>query len=93
MTSSFLLVILKQEEIFMEILTKIKSWAGALADVGVSIAALLIVLEVLGMGKMPFMPGDISVVDNVSSMLASLGAQGVIGLIAIWILYSIWQKK
>lgn len=93
MTSGFLLVILKQEEIFMEILTKIKSWAGALADVGVSIAALLIVLEVLGMGKMPFMPGDISVVDNVSSMLASLGAQGVIGLIAIWILYSIWQKK
>jgi|TARA_Y100000114_G_scaffold42617_1_gene37929 hypothetical protein len=92
-TSCFLLVILKQEEIFMEILTKIKSWAGALADVGVSIAALLIVLEVLGMGKMPFMPGDISVVDNVSSMLASLGAQGVIGLIAIWILYSIWQKK
>ena len=77
----------------MEILTKIKSWAGALADVGVSIAALLIVLEVLGMGKMPFMPGDISVVDNVSGMLASLGAQGVIGLIAIWILYSIWQKK
>ena len=77
----------------MEILTKIKSWAGALADVGVSSAALLIVLEVLGMGKMPVMPGDISVVDNVSSMLASLGAQGVIGLIAIWILYSIWQKK
>ena len=77
----------------MEILTKIKSWAGALADVGVSIAALLIVLEVLGMGQMPFMPGDISVVDNVSAMLASLGAQGVIGLIAIWILYSIWQKK
>ena len=77
----------------MEILTKIKSWAGALADVGVSIAALLIVLEVLGMGEMPFMPGDISVVDNVSAMLASLGAQGVIGLIAIWILYSIWQKK
>ena len=77
----------------MEILTKIKSWAGALADVGVSIAALLIVLEVLGTAKMPFMPGDISVVDNVSAMLASLGAQGVIGLIAIWILYSIWQKK
>ena len=77
----------------MDILTKIKSWAGALAEVGVSIAALLIVLEVLGMGNMPFMPGDISVVDNVSAMLASLGSQGVIGLIAIWVLYHIWQKK
>ena len=70
----------------MDILTKIKSWAGALAEVGVSIAALLIVLEVLGMGNMPFMPGDISVVDNVSAMLASLGSQGIIGLIAIWVL-------
>ncbi len=77
----------------MEILTKIKSWAGALAEVGVSIAALLIVLEALGMGAMPFMPGDISVVDNVSAMLAGLGSQGIVGLIAIWVLYHIWQKK
>ena len=77
----------------MEILTKIKSWAGALADVGVSLAALLIVMEVLGLGKIPFWTGDISVVDNVSAMLASLGSQGIIGLVAIWVLYHIWQKK
>jgi len=77
----------------MEILNKIKSWAGALAEVGVSLAALAIIIEVLGLGNMPFMPNGLSVVDNVSSMLASLGSQGIIGLIAIWILYSIWQKK
>tara|TARA_B100000902_G_scaffold305745_1_gene294238 strand:+ start:1279 stop:1515 length:237 start_codon:yes stop_codon:yes gene_type:complete len=78
----------------MEILTKIRSWAGALADVGVSIAALLIVMEVLGLGNIPFGPAsDISVVDNVSAMLASLGSQGLIGLVAIWVLYHIWQKK
>tara|TARA_B100000214_G_C23895746_1_gene593991 strand:+ start:469 stop:702 length:234 start_codon:yes stop_codon:yes gene_type:complete len=77
----------------MEILNKVKSWAGALAEVGVSLAALAIIIEVLGLGNMPFMPNGLSVVDNVSSMLASLGSQGIIGLIAIWILYSIWQKK
>jgi hypothetical protein len=33
----------------MEMLNKLKAWAGALADVGVSLAALAIVLEVLGM--------------------------------------------
>ena len=78
----------------MEILTKIRSWAGALADVGVSIAAFLIVMEVLGLGNIPFGPAsDISVVDNVSAMLASLGSQGLIGLVAIWVLYHIWQKK
>ncbi len=77
----------------MEILNKIKSWAGALAEVGVSVAALAIIIEVLGLGNMPFMPQGLTVVDNVSAMLASLGSQGIIGLIAIWVLYSIWQNK
>lgn len=77
----------------MEILNKIKGWAGALADVGVSLAALAIVLEVLGLGNMPFMPQGMSVVDNVSAMLAGLGSQGVMGLIAVWVLWAIWQKK
>lgn len=77
----------------MEILNKIKSWAAALAEVGVSIAALAIILEVLGLGNMPFMPANLSIVDNVSGMLASLGSQGIMGLIAIWVLWAIWQKK
>ena len=63
----------------MEMLNKVKSWAGALAEVGVSLAALAIVLEVLGLGNMPFMPEGLSVVDNVSGMIAGLGSQGVIG--------------
>ena len=56
----------------MEILSKVKGWAGSLAEVGVSLAALAIVLEVLGLGNMPFMPVGMSVVDNVSGMIASL---------------------
>ena len=77
----------------MEVLNNIKGWAGSLADVGVSLAALAIVAEVLGLGNMPFMPAGLSVVDNVSAMISNLGAQGVMGLIAIWVLYSIWQRK
>lgn len=77
----------------MEVLNTIKGWASALADVGVSIAALAIIIEVLGMGNMPFMPQGLSVVDNVSEMLASLGSQGIMGLIAIWVLWAIWHRK
>ena len=77
----------------MEILTTIRGWAAALADVGVSVAALAIILEVLGIGNVPFIPVDWSVVDNVSAMLAGLGSQGVMGLIAIWILWAIWHRK
>tara|TARA_B100000965_G_C19486894_1_gene711202 strand:- start:174 stop:413 length:240 start_codon:yes stop_codon:yes gene_type:complete len=77
----------------METLTTVRNWAAALAEVGVSLAALVIIAEVLGLGNMPFMPQGLSVVDNVSAMLASLGSQGVIGLIAIWVLWAIWQRK
>ena len=77
----------------MEILTKVRSWAGGLADLGVSLAALAIVIEVLGLGSMPFMPAEMSVITNISSIMTNLGSQGVIGLVAVWILYEIWQKR
>lgn len=77
----------------MEVFKTVRSWAGELANVGVSLAALAIVVEVLGLGNMPFMPQGMSVVDNISGMLASLGSQGVMGLIAIWILWAIWDRR
>lgn len=76
----------------MDIIKKVQAWAGALANLGVSLAALMIVVEVLGLGAIPFFP-ETSVVSNVSGMLATLGAQGLVGLVAIWVLYSIWQKR
>tara|TARA_B100001175_G_scaffold272667_1_gene245984 strand:- start:504 stop:734 length:231 start_codon:yes stop_codon:yes gene_type:complete len=76
----------------MEIINKVKGWAAGLADLGISIAALMIVVEVLGLGSIPFFP-EVSVIGNVSGMLSSLGAEGLMGLIAIWVLYAIWNKK
>ena len=77
----------------MEIISKIKSWAAALADVGVSLIALGIVLEVLFSGQnVPFWP-NISVIDNVQSIIAGFSAQGLVGLVAVWVLYSIFTKK
>tara|TARA_B100000575_G_C22812578_1_gene478576 strand:+ start:306 stop:536 length:231 start_codon:yes stop_codon:yes gene_type:complete len=76
----------------MDIINKVKGWAAGLADLGISIAALMIVVEVLGLGSIPFFP-EVSVIANVSSMLSSLGAEGLMGLIAIWVLYAIWNKK
>jgi len=77
----------------MEIITKIKGWAAALADVGVSLIALGIVLEVLFGGQnVPFWP-DVSVISNVQSIIAGFSAQGLVGLVAVWVLYSIYTKK
>jgi hypothetical protein len=77
----------------MEILNKIKAWAAGLADVGVSLIALGIVLEVLFNGQgIPFWP-NISVIGNVQNIIAGFSAQGLLGLVAIWILYHIYNKK
>ena len=77
----------------MEILTKIKGWAGGLTEAGVSLISLGIVLEVLfGGANIPFWP-DISVIANVQSIVAGFSAQGLVGLVAVWVLYSIYTKK
>lgn len=76
----------------MDILKTVKGWASALADLGISVAALMLVLEVLGLGAIPFLP-EVSIIANVSGMLNTLGAEGLMGLVAIWILYAIWNKK
>ena len=75
----------------MDIINKIKSWASALADVGVSLIAL--VLEVLFAGQgIPFWP-NISVIGNVQSIIAGFSAQGLVGLVAVWVLYHIYKSK
>ena len=77
----------------MDILSQIKKWAGALADTAVSVLALMIVLGVMFKGiAIPFLP-SVDVIANITAIVENLGSEGVVGLIAIWILYSIWQKR
>jgi len=75
------------------VINKIKDWASSLADVGVSLIALGIVLEVLFTGQVvPFWP-NISVIGNVQNIIAGFSSQGLVGLVAVWVLYSIYTKK
>ena len=77
----------------MEILNKVKTWASAITEVGVSLIALGIVLEVLFNGQnIPFWP-NISVVSNITGMITALSAQGLVGLVAVWVLYHIYNRK
>ena len=77
----------------MEILNKIKGWAGAITEVGISLISLSIVMEVLFNGQgIPFWP-NISVVDNITGMIAGLSAEGLVGLVAVWVLYHIYNRK
>ena len=77
----------------MDIMMKIKGWAKGLADVGVSLIALGIVLEILFNGQgVPFWP-NVSVIGNVQGVLSGFSDQGLVGLVAVWILYHIYNRK
>ena len=77
----------------MNILEKVSLWANKLTEVGVSIIALGVVLEVLFKGaKIPFWP-DNSVVDNLMSILGGLSNEGLLGLVGAFILYHILKNK
>jgi hypothetical protein len=77
----------------MEILATIRKWAGGLAETVVSLMALAIVLQILmGTSSVPFI-GQTDVIGNVSGILAQLGSEGLIGLVALWVLYSIWKSR
>ena len=77
----------------MNILETVSSWANKLTEVGVSVIALGIVLEVLFKGAViPFWP-DVSVIDNVMGIIGSLSNEGLLGLVGAFVLYHILRKK
>ena len=77
----------------MEFLNKIGDWAKSLTEIGISIIALGVVLEVLFKGMMiPFWPEN-SVVENIMGILGGLSSEGLLGLVGAFILYHILKKK
>ena len=77
----------------MNILEKVSLWANKLTEVGVSIVALGVVLEVLFKGaNIPFWP-EVSVVDNIMGILGGLSNEGLLGLVGAFVIYHILKKK
>ena len=77
----------------MDFLKKIGFWANQLTEIGVSLIALGVVLEVLFKGaNIPFWP-NISVVGNIMDILGGLNAEGLLGLVGAFVLYHILKKK
>jgi hypothetical protein len=77
----------------MDILNKVKGWAGALTEAGISLISVGVVLEVLFNGQnIPFWP-NIGVIANIQNIIAGFSANGLVGLVAIWVLYHIFTRK
>ena len=61
-----------------------------LTEASVALLALGIVMQILFGKVIPFVGGDI--VGNITAIVASLGEQGLVGLVALGVIYAIWQS-
>ena len=78
----------------MHVLDKFRRWVGALVELGISIIALGVVLQVLfgdETGATPFLPVD--VLGSVVGFVSALGSEGLVGLIALGILWWVYNKR
>ena len=71
------------------VVSTIKSWIGGLTSVAMSLLGLAVILQVLFADNVVFVPMD--VIGNISSLVASLGSSGLVGLITIGVIY--WIMK
>ena len=60
-------------------------------EAGLALLALGIVMQIIFGKAVPFVGGDI--VGNITSIVATLGAQGVVGLAAVGVIYAILNRQ
>jgi hypothetical protein len=75
----------------MEYLQKAGAVLKELTAMALSVLALGVVLQVLFGSNVAFFPVD--VVGNVVALTKSLGSEGLVGLVAIWVLVSLFNRN
>jgi|TARA_B100000929_G_C15333415_1_gene361533 hypothetical protein len=66
-------------------------WIRQLTELGLAIIALGVVLQIIFGAAIPFLGLDI--VGAVVALVKQFGSEGLVGLVAIWVLWGIYSKK
>lgn len=61
-----------------------------LTEAGIALLALAIVAQIIFGQAVPFIGGD--VIGNITSVVGTLGAQGLVGLAAVGVIYAIFTR-
>ena len=70
---------------------QVVGWIKKLTEAGVSLLALAFVLQIIFGKAVPFIGGD--VIGNITTIVGTLGAQGLVGLASVGVIYAIFTKK
>ena len=69
---------------------KITDTIGNITTVAVQLIGLSVALAVVFGANVPFL--SLGVISNISSLVATLGNEGLVGLVVVAILWSLWKK-
>ena len=67
------------------------SFIKQLTEAGVALLALAIVAQIIFGQAVPFVGGD--VIGNITAIVGTLGAQGLVGLAAVGVIYAIFTRQ
>ena len=70
---------------------QVVGWIKKLTEAGVSLLALAIVMQIIFGKAVPFIGGD--VIGNITAIVGTLGAQGLVGLASVGVIYAIFTRK
>jgi len=74
----------------MHFLAEIKKWLGEITEIALLLIALGIVIEILFGSAVPFFGG---IVANLTTLLSTLGENGLVGLIALGIILFLFHRR
>ena len=75
----------------MQYVQQLTGWVKQLTEAGLALLALGVVLQVLFGATVPFLQLD--VVGSVVDITSQLGSEGLVGLVAIWVLVAIFNRQ
>jgi hypothetical protein len=67
------------------------TWIGELTEVSLGLLALAVVLQVLFGATEPFFPID--VIGSIVDVTNQLGSEGLVGLVAVWVLMALLNRN
>ncbi len=69
---------------------QVTAFIKKLTEAGVALLALAIVAQIIFGQAVPFVGGD--VIGNITAIVGTLGAQGLVGLAAVGVIYTIFNR-
>ncbi len=77
----------------MRFLEEAKRWIGEITEIFLLLIALGITIEILFGEAVPFFGGETGIVANITALLDTLGKNGLVGLIALAIIFFLFYRR